>query len=197
MPIKTSPKAPRVKLEPNIKKVLAAICFLIAKGQKHGQNLTQYQIVKALFLADKKHLNTYGRPITFDNYHAMDHGPVPSLAYDLLKGTARVLQKYGLKSLPWTKRKGEGSSYLYTLTKTACSQDVLSPSDKEALTGALATIRALTFAQIRKLTHGDMAYLEAWGNEDGRRSTPMSLALLFDSPNPEAAETLAFTSRHL
>ena len=47
--------------------------------------ITQYDIVKSLFLADKAHLNRYGRPITFDNYFAMKDGPVPNLAYNLLK----------------------------------------------------------------------------------------------------------------
>ena len=188
-------KAPRVKLEPNIAKIVAAICFVIAEAAKSGQKPTQYEIVKTLFLADKKHLNTYGRPITFDNYCAMNHGPVPSLAYDLLKGDATTIKKHGLKKLPWTKNKGERTTFRYTVTK-ACSTDALSPSDEEALSGAWGVIQSLTFSQIRQLTHNDPAYAEAWSGDDNRQSHPMSLALLFETPNYEAAESISFLSKH-
>jgi hypothetical protein len=56
-------------------RILAAMLFLM----NEHPGLTQCQIVKSIFLADEQHLNTYGRPVTFDNYVAMPRGPVPSL----------------------------------------------------------------------------------------------------------------------
>ena len=196
MPKVTTQNNPRVKLEPNVGKIVAAICYVIAQAQKRGQMLTQYDIVKTLFLADKKHLNDYGRPVTFDNYCAMIHGPVPSLAYDLLKENAKAIEKTNLKKLPWIRKKGEGSKYLYSLAKVGCSEESLSPSDKDALSGALTTIKSLTFPQVRQLTHNDQAYIQAWSDEGESKSYPMDLALLFETPNPEAAKTLSFLSRH-
>ena len=38
-----------------------------------------------LLFADKKHLERYGRFITGDTYSAMENGPVPSFAYDVVK----------------------------------------------------------------------------------------------------------------
>jgi hypothetical protein len=44
-----------------------------------------FNIVKTLYFADKFHLESYGRLITGDYYVAMEDGPVPSGAYDLIK----------------------------------------------------------------------------------------------------------------
>lgn len=44
-----------------------------------------HKIFKILYFADQKHLVKYGSPISQDTYIAMQNGPVPSLAYDILK----------------------------------------------------------------------------------------------------------------
>ncbi len=78
----TEPKkheAPRIELEPDIRKILEAISYVIAEGRRRCLLVEQYDILKTLFLADKSHLNKFGRPVTFDNYFAMRAGPVPSL----------------------------------------------------------------------------------------------------------------------
>lgn len=191
---KCVPQASIAKLEPNVSKIIAAICFMIVEAGKRSQNLSQYDIVKTLFLADKKHLNDYGRPITFDNYIALEHGPVPSLAYNLLKEDHHTLKKVG--KIPWTRKQINKNIYHYFVASNKCDFDVLSKSDADALLGALTTIKSLTFSQIRQLTHNDPAYINAWSDETGKRSYPMDLALLFDKPDPEAARNLSFLSRH-
>src|SRR5260370_34242127 len=97
--------APRVRLKPHVGKILAAIAYVIAFGETRKLGVTQYDILKTIFLADKAHLNKYGRPITFDNYVAMRAGPVPSLAYDLLKEKQSKINQVRITSLPW-KRPG-------------------------------------------------------------------------------------------
>ncbi|WP_163005992.1 Panacea domain-containing protein [Methylobacterium brachiatum] len=160
--------------------------------------LTQYDIVKSLFVADRAHLNRFGRPITYDNYVAMKHGPVPSLAYDFLKGNGKALSTYGLSSLPWTRASAEyrGSGcYIFTDATTVDEEAVLSQSDMAALDTALHAIINLSFGQVRKLTHSDPAYKEAWAAVGEGGSNPMSLGLLFDEPNFEAAKVVEFTSK--
>jgi len=48
-------------------------------------DLTTLKALKLIYLADRAHLLEYGAPILGDWYAHMDHGPVPSKAYDLLK----------------------------------------------------------------------------------------------------------------
>ncbi len=51
---------------------------------------TKMKISKLLYYADKEHLLTYGRPITGDRYIKMEYGPVPSMAYSLMKHDDRA-----------------------------------------------------------------------------------------------------------
>ncbi|WEK18859.1 MAG: Panacea domain-containing protein [Candidatus Pedobacter colombiensis] len=44
-----------------------------------------HKLSKILYFAEQEHLKLYGRPITGDQYVAMEYGPVPSYAYDVFK----------------------------------------------------------------------------------------------------------------
>lgn len=194
-------QAPRVRLQPNVKKIVEAISFVIGEGEKRGYVLTQYDILKTLFLADKAHLNTFGRPITFDNYHAMRNGPVPSLAYDVLKQAPSALaaaSREGFRTLPWTRtaqpEPGSGR-YYYSNGKSAADEDVLSESDVRALADALTTVKSLRFRELRKMLHSDEAYLEAWDGDSRAKSFLMSYGMLFETPNFELAERVQFLSK--
>lgn len=196
-PMSAPHMAPRVHLTPKIAKIIEAIAYIVAEAARRKHVVTQYDVLKTLFLADKSHLNEYGRPITFDNYYAMKAGPVASVAFDLLKENVRTVRRFGIKNLPWCKsdpEPGSGRCY-YSKAKLVHDEDILSPSDVQALNDALTTIKSLTFAQISKLTHADAAYTEAWRDDSQSKRFFMSLGMLFDSPNFEAAETVRFLSK--
>jgi uncharacterized phage-associated protein len=72
-------------LQPNKKKILEIVLFLIELAHNSREAITQYEIVKSIFIADVFHLKKFGRPVSFDNYAALPFGPVPSEAYDMLK----------------------------------------------------------------------------------------------------------------
>jgi len=190
-------EAPRVTLRPNITKTVAAIAYLIGKADAGGRRLSQYDILKMIFLADKAHLNAYGRPVTFDNYYAMKEGPVPSFAYDLLKENRTAMKKAHLQTLPWRRTAQEvGTGRYFYFDADFSKETSLSESDKEALTDALTTIRALTYSQIKRLLHADPAYLEAWQPDAPKKAFQMSYGMLLDAPDHEQAETVAFFSKH-
>lgn len=189
-------RAPVVNLQPNLEKILAAISHTIAMAESRRTNVTQYDILKTLFVADKTHLNEYGRPITFDNYVAMKAGPVPSLAYDLLKENKATLDRHHIKKLPWDRQPGPNGRYYYSKSNPEAFQGILSESDTEKLYAAFLTIISLTFGQIKRLTHSDPAYIEAWDDDDKKNAYKMSLGMLFDSPDFEQAEALEFLSKH-
>jgi len=193
-------EAPRVRLEPSTVKIVEAIAFLVHTAEERQRRLTQYDILKSLFLADKEHLNTYGRPVTYDNYYAMKNGPVPSMAYNILKEDKRgllALNKAGIRKLPWKKTKdpepGSLRFYFYGATK-AHEEEVLSPSDIDCLSNSLVMVKSLTYPQLRRLLHDDPAYVEAWAGDD-KTSIHMSYGMLFDSPDFESAEQVAYLSR--
>lgn len=188
-------KAEIVIVEPDIERILASISYVISVAEAEGFHFTQYDVVKSLFLADRNHLNRYGRLISSDTYVAMVHGPVPTVAYDLLKGNDYTKRRFGLNTLPWQAHSIGHGKFLYTNATTENVDDVLSPSDKTALEAAIATVSSLSFGQIRKLTHEDAAYLDAWEDDCDRKQFSMSLGLLFDTPNFEKAREIMDVSK--
>lgn len=176
-----------------------AICYVLTIAREKKLCATQYVIVKSLFIADRMHLNRFGRPITFDNYVAMDHGPVPSFSYNVLKGDAN-LNDIGIRKLPWTTVSapeiGKNARLFSIDPQSKIEFDELSESDQDALSQALVIVNGLTFKQLRKITHEDAAYEDAWDDDGGKKSYPMSYGLLFEVPNFERAEDLVFTSKY-
>jgi len=181
-----------IKLTADLKKIQEAILYVLSLEA----GLTQYEIAKTLFLADRAHLNKHGRPITFDNYVAMEHGPVPSQAYDALKPAYDYPAHFGSER-PWLSRPDDQHPKTNRYTpRREPDLRYLSPTDLAELKSALGTVRSLSFGQLRRLTHEDPAYIEAWAVAEGadRRSVPMLLALLIDNDGESRAEDLAYIS---
>ncbi len=61
-------------------KALAATAFL---AQQSGE--TMYTILKMVYVADRMHLERYGRPITGDSFYALPEGACPTKIYDSMK----------------------------------------------------------------------------------------------------------------
>lgn len=186
----TRQKAEVVQLKPNVEKVIAAAAYAIHVAEKLRAQFTQYDVVKSLFLADRAHLNEYGRLISSDRYVAMEHGPVPSTAYNLLKDDEVTINRYRVERLPWRSTAGPHGKRHYHSADIKGIDDILAPSDKAAIELAVGTIKSLSFSQVRKLTHEDPAYIDAWEDSD-RKQFPMSLGMLFDAPNFERARQLS------
>lgn len=185
-------------MTPNADRIREAILHVLVEAERRNDVVTQYDIAKAIFLADRAHLNKYGRPITYDKYVAMEHGPVPSFAYDVLKHDKRRIDRIG--GVQWSRRAApeiSKNAYVYNNPEREADTDILAPSDLEEISAALVVVKALGFSQIRKLTHEDPAYVDAWEDDSGRKSFEMSYALLFDSVNDEMAEHVAFASKHI
>src|ERR1700739_3442083 len=71
-----------LEFKPKFDKILELLVYL--SFTKPGAD--HYQAVKFFYLADKEHLNRYGRPITYEKYCALPYGPVASNVLDLLRG---------------------------------------------------------------------------------------------------------------
>ena len=182
-----SSPAGRIRFLVNKEKALSAVLFLINKRP----HITQYDIVKTLFLADKQHLNRYGRPITFDTYIAMEHGPVPSFTYDMLKPGFDFKKDFDLDEKPWITIR-EGNRLEFVRACLAPHEKRLSQSDQNVLRETLIIICGLTFSQIKRITHDDPAYKEAWDRRGSLSAVPMKYELLLEETNEETLEELEY-----
>lgn len=131
-----------------------------------------YAALKVVFFADGNHLEKYGRLIYGDSYVAMRHGPVPGLAYDMLK------QDKGagyLNAVPGRELFAHEDQD--RLPKREPNLALLSESDIECLDEAVECYGDKSFRELKDLSHEDRAYQAADENdlmsfEDMVRSLP-------------------------
>lgn len=121
-----------------------------------------YNVLKCAFFAEKMHLGEYGRMICGDDYVAMEHGPVPSNLYDMVK-----LSRVG------------GDSFFYEIDPSSALEassnnlkikrnydgSYLSDSDKECLDKAISLYGLMPFFELKKKSHDDPSYKAAKRNE--------------------------------
>lgn len=192
------PRARKSGMVPNGPKVREALLHVIREADRRNIRVTQFEILKTLFLADRAHLNRYGRPITFDEYVAMPDGPIPSLAYDVLKEALAAWKEAEITESLWTVQPTKGLKNFYHSAVREASDEVLSVSDFEELSAALTTVRKLGYAGTWDKTHADRAYIDAWAKRGGMRQHQMEYALLYDERDDEdAARELKFISEHI
>jgi uncharacterized phage-associated protein len=68
----------------NEEKAAEAAAFLLERA---GGSMPYIRLIKLLYLADRQSLIETGQPIVGDQAVSMDHGPVLSVVYDLIKGS--------------------------------------------------------------------------------------------------------------
>ena len=192
------PRARKSGITPNGPKVREAILHVIREADSRDLRVSQFDILKTLFLSDRAHLNKYGRPITFDEYVAMPDGPVPSLAYDILKGAIEAWREAGISQPLWQASPDGGKKMRFSNALRDGSDEVLSETDIQEITAALLTVKGWGYKRTWDHVHGDVAYNDAWSKRpDGTFQYPMNLALMMDEPDDDYADQLKFASAHL
>lgn len=186
-----------MRLKPNHKRILEATLYLIQEGERLRSPVTQYEIVKSLFLADVEHLERYGRPITFDNYSALEFGPVPEAAYDMLKPDYNHNINFLQEAWPpWRREHAHNRAYYFRGPRRDPNLRVLSKTDTLALSKALDEVKALRFGGVVDKTHQNIAYIEAWQNRGGKGSSPMAYSKVMTEPDETLAQDIAEASQY-
>lgn len=153
----------------NYDKCIQGIALLAAKQPR----ITQYYIGKVFFFADKEHLLDWGRPISGDQYVAMDHGPVPTVIYDMLKDDAGLPDEINEDLARWVTITPNGNKREVTVGDNQKRADypALSQAEQETLLVALKRYGHMSFNELRRITHDERAYKDAW--ETGLRNATM------------------------
>lgn len=120
-------------------------------------------LAKLLYFADKTSIENYGRSITGDTYFAMQHGPVPSKSYDLMKA-AKDTDVYGFHI--------EYEKHVVPDRQTNLTK--LSKSDIKCLDQIILAYGNYPVWQLRELSH-DEAWQKAWANSGNARSVKIPL----------------------
>lgn len=146
-----------LKFQPKYDKIVELLLYLAHKRP----NADHYQAVKFLYLADKEHLNRYGRPITFEKYAAMPYGPVASNAYDLLKNPKKNFAKFNITELPFERLELDRMVFIGKPLRSV-DHDVFSKTDLAVFNEIITKYGTCSFKDLYDLTHEHFAYRHAW-----------------------------------
>jgi len=194
LPARTKMKPIRFRFDPE--KMVAALTYLAERVS----DLDAMKSVKLLFFADKAHLLAYGRPIIGDAYYGLEHGPVPTATYSLIKQVlssavekeaeqiARLIDEY-----LFVDRQAQ---YPQFKAKKQPDMDLLSSSDVDALNATLEKYGNKTAIELSELAHQqpEVRYADERRAELHAGSVPIPFHLFFD-PQKDKAILSAVESR--
>lgn len=184
-------------MTPNGPRVREAILHIIRQADSRDFRVSQFDILKTLFFADRAHLNKYGRPVTFDEYVAMPDGPVPSLAYDVLKDAIEARREAGIDLPLWQSASDGGKKKRFYEAAREASDDILSESDLEELANSLVKVKSWGYKRTWDHVHSDPAYISAWAKRGNSQQHHMEYAEMMDYPDEEYADHIKFASAFL
>jgi len=138
----------------NRRKAIECVLWIIRRGESN-----MYNICKILFAAEKYHLNTYGRPITGDEYMAMPYGTVPSWILDQIKDEN--------STKPFIK---------YEHILVAEREPIMkffSKSDVKALEHGYEEYAGLAFNAVEEKNHKEPAWVKNWEQRGFSKCVPI------------------------
>jgi len=146
-------KNPPIRFKFDERKAADAAALLI---QLHGGDMNHLRLVKLLYAAERESLRRFNRPIVGDRYVSMQHGPVVSRIYYLIKEE---------KQFPaWAVLIERSSPTTVRLLTDELHLGSLSDADVEILKEVALRYREMDQFEIRDLMHRDF---EEWENPAG------------------------------
>lgn len=132
-----------------------------------------------MYLADKKHLEEYGRTITGERYYALPHGPVPTYTYAALQAIAgeepiqKSIDARLIVMMSHALDHDEGNDFRI---RKMPAMGQLSESDVDCLDAVIDKLGDAEFEEIQDATH-DAAWKKNWkiAEEAGRKSQAIRL----------------------
>lgn len=148
---------------------------------------TLHSISKILYLADKQHLQDFGRFICGDQYIAMEYGPVPSAIYDMMKvpdGRQRI-------DVDWDELIKD--AFQVTQGRNIkpirnANTDFLAESEKSCISKTIADFGSKSFGELTDIAHDD-----AWNEVSENQPIPIE-AIAKTLPN--ANDVIAYLRAH-
>jgi hypothetical protein len=154
-----------VKFQFNPLKSAQAAAFFL---KLHGGSMSKYILLKMLYLSDREALKRWNVPITGDEPHSMEFGPVPSRIYDLTKDGVRFAEIW--KPIITTESKTKLS------LKSDPGRDELSDEEVEVIEGIYQEFKGYDFVKMKAFCHK----LPEYDDTVGKGSRPIKFETLLN-----------------
>jgi uncharacterized phage-associated protein len=193
----TTPQTP-LAFRFDLDKFINALAYFASQGVR---DLTKLKAIKLLYLADRYHLFRYGRPITGDRYIAMDYGPVPEGAFQLLSRITEpaevedAARERALETLD--VHRGWRRQYKDPVLRARKKPDldVFSESEIEALSAVVREFGGQPARALVDLSHEHRAYRHANAGRVAGSSVSLPYEYFFEDA-PEDAKVVLALAHH-
>ena len=149
-----------------IDKAIAVLGYFV---EQTGESM--YSLMKLMYLADKLHLERYGRFIVGDTYCALKQGPVPSCTYNMMKHLRGEERNSAFAAAEAYFEYGEEHSV--RLLRNV-DMDELSSGEISCLSEISTVYQSLGKWGVRDLSH-DPAWTKAWSSKKATKSVPIAM----------------------
>lgn len=146
------------------RKVAKILEGLVYVASKMGNSATRHNVGKVFYYADRGHLAKFGRMIFDDTYVAMKDGPVPSIAYDLIKQSAGVNRFWLIEQCEIAEALGASGAFDLHANRSP-NLDCFSKSELGCLDAAITFCKGKSFKELSDISH-DAAWRSADRNND-------------------------------
>lgn len=141
-----------------LKKLKAILLYFSLNTNKLGK----VKLMKLIYFLDFNHLKKYGRPITFDTYYHLEHGPIPSVIMNLVDTAAEDINASELKDTIQieyiTTRKNKMVKIVPARDFTDDDKKLFSESELEILAQVSKKFKDSTSDQIEQVSHNESPY---------------------------------------
>ncbi|MDR0687603.1 MAG: SocA family protein [Prevotellaceae bacterium] len=139
-------------------KLVEVVLYILNKTS----GLDYYHLFKVMYFAEREHLASWGDRITADEFHALPHGPAPTLLYDTIKKKER---SDDFSRLLWGAVEFAGGDAPYVLLpKRAPDMRYISASEEGALDKSTEENAKRLFGELKAMSHD-----EAWKSASKRK----------------------------
>jgi uncharacterized phage-associated protein len=135
-------------------KVTEAVCYLLHLA---GGKMYYLKLLKLLYFADRLAFAEWERPITYDSYVSMDHGPVLSTTFDLIRDRADISGDF------WRAHITE-KNYQVALIGEAPKIKKLSPAEIDVLNRVYRQYGNFDRFELARISHKLPEYKEPHGS---------------------------------
>ncbi len=113
-----------------------------------GGEMNYMKLLKLLYMLDRNSLIKYGRPVTFDAYVSMKHGPVLSFTYDKM-----FYPPDSSESSYWNTSISEHEKYFVKMLKNSPENSHLSSVEEELIQKIYTSFGSMNQYELRDYTH--------------------------------------------
>ena len=145
------------------------------------------KLLKLLYLADRESMKRHGHPISGDSYVSMDHGPVLSRTFNLIKGAGQFEDR------GWGHWIADEANYVVSLRHKASRDalDELSEADVDVLNDVHAKFGRMKPWDLVDYVH---RYCREWQDPAGS-SMPIPYEAVFKALGRSPAEAKKLAAR--